>query len=166
MTYNEFTQTQEFIQFVQNQWQDELNVFLTYLHARFSFRHLLYSPAYCVNFINRTILDFYYDLKKAEQSAEMVRTTTITKDNLGYQSQNMGEVTNSATGTDTTSYMGYNVDSDYNRNRMTNEVTSNTTHTNKNLNLVNELQNYIGVNMDAYYDSIANEISKLFRRIY
>lgn len=166
MTYNEFTQTQEFIQAVQNQWQNELGRFLTYLHTRFSFRQLLYSPVYCANFINRTILDFYYDLKKAEQSAEMVRTNNITKENLGYQSQNVGEVTNSATGTDTTSYTGFNVDSDYNRNRMTNEVTSNTTHTNKNLNLVNELQNYIGVNMDAFYDTIATEISKLFRRIY
>lgn len=166
MTYSEFTRLPLYTTFIHDVWNDSISNFLTYLKNRFGHRELLYSSQYTVNFLNRIILDFYYDLKKAQQSAQIVSTTSITKDNLGYQSQNTGAVTNSATGTDTTSYMGYNVDSDYNRNRMTNEVTSNTTHTNKNLNLVNELQNYIGVNMDAYYDAIANEISKLFRRIY
>lgn len=136
--------------------------FAKHLKSRFGRLELLYDEDTTLELLENVLIDYGVQLRQAE----MLATVSFSQSDLGTSTASNSTTIQNNQGTNTLSYTGYNVDSDYNKNSSTN--TGNAV-SGSNLTTIDKLKETMEINnreSARLYDSVDKELYYIFRTLY
>lgn len=160
MLYNEFLSGSN-----GSTWQNDLQNFPNFakhLKSRFGRLELLYDEDTTLELLENVLIDYSVQLKQAE----MIANVSFSQSDLGTTTTSNNTSVQNAQGTNTLSYTGYNVDSDYNKNTTNNTANS---VSGSNLTTIDKLKETMEINnreSARLYDSVDKELYYIFRTLY
>lgn len=136
--------------------------FANHLKRRFGNMELLYNEETTLELLENVLIDYGVQLRQAE----MLANVSFSQSDLGTTTTNNSTTIQNAQNTNTLSYTGYNVDSDYNK---TSSSSTGNAVSGSNLVTIDKLKETMEINnreSARLYDSVDKELFYIFRSLY